>query len=133
MGSIVEVGLANAAVVAVLALVVGGLGSVCRRPALVHSLWVIVLIKLLTPPLLSVPLPHLSWGEEQVKTLEIVLVKPTDLDDLIDEANDMMTIEPALTPEPGWSWRSLLLAGWLTGSLGWLAVTLTRVGKFRRV
>ena len=32
-----------------------------RRPAIAHVLWVLVLVKLVTPPMVSVPL-HESWG-----------------------------------------------------------------------
>src|SRR5213592_4147988 len=58
---------------AALALVVG---RWCRRPALAHVLWAIVLVKLLTPPLVDVPvgwrLDVESWlgrrSEETVAT-----------------------------------------------------------------
>ena len=48
--------LKNAILVVPLALVALGVGRWSRRPALVHLLWVLVLIKLLTPPLIDVPL-----------------------------------------------------------------------------
>ncbi|MGL4549850.1 MAG: M56 family metallopeptidase, partial [Gemmataceae bacterium] len=56
---LVEVGLANAAVAAVLALLALLAGALCRRPALAHVLWLLVLIKLITPPLFRVPVPGL--------------------------------------------------------------------------
>src|SRR5713226_5624097 len=46
-----------AAALAVLAAVVG---FVFRRPALTHSLWLLVLLKLITPPLLNIRVP---WPE----------------------------------------------------------------------
>jgi len=48
--------LKNAILVVPLALVALGAGRWSRRPALAHLLWVLVLIKLLTPPLIDVPL-----------------------------------------------------------------------------
>ncbi len=45
--TIVSLAVAAAAVVA---------GAVGRRPALAHGLWVLVLIKLVTPPLMRIPL-----------------------------------------------------------------------------
>src|SRR5438477_12723774 len=41
-------------------------GRLWKKPALTHSLWLLVLLKLVTPPLLplSVPLPW-SWGEAE--------------------------------------------------------------------
>jgi len=53
----VQTALSNAAVVALLAILVWGITSLVRRPALSHALWVLVLVKLLTPPLIHVPLP----------------------------------------------------------------------------
>ncbi|MFH1267903.1 MAG: M56 family metallopeptidase [Planctomycetota bacterium] len=43
-----------------LALLVFPLTRVCRKPALSHCLWILVLVKLVTPPIVSVPLP-VSW------------------------------------------------------------------------
>ena len=40
-----------------LAVVAAGVGRICRRPALTHSLWLIVLLKLVTPPLVPLSLP----------------------------------------------------------------------------
>jgi WD40 repeat protein/beta-lactamase regulating signal transducer with metallopeptidase domain len=51
VGSLVEIGLANALFAGVLALAALLAGRYSRRPALVHALWVLVLIKLVTPPL----------------------------------------------------------------------------------
>jgi beta-lactamase regulating signal transducer with metallopeptidase domain len=54
--SLLEVGLTNAVLATVLAIAVLLIGLVIRRrPALLHALWLVVLIKLLTPPLWSVP------------------------------------------------------------------------------
>src|SRR5438552_1447607 len=41
---------------AILALLAAAIGRLCRRPALTHALWVLVLIKLLTPPLWKLPM-----------------------------------------------------------------------------
>jgi bla regulator protein BlaR1 len=49
--------LSNAAVVALLAGPVWLLARWARRPALTHALWVLLLVKLVTPPLVSVALP----------------------------------------------------------------------------
>jgi WD40 repeat protein/beta-lactamase regulating signal transducer with metallopeptidase domain len=51
MTSLVQTGLANAVVAALLAVVALAVGRYCRRPALLHSLWLLVLLKLVTPPL----------------------------------------------------------------------------------
>ena len=58
MDAILELGLLNGALVAALAVVVAGVTWVCRRPALAHALWLLVLIKLITPPLVPVEIPR---------------------------------------------------------------------------
>jgi hypothetical protein len=56
MSWFLDVALGNSLIVAVLAGLVLLFSRLYRRPALVHCLWVIVLLKLITPPLLSVSL-----------------------------------------------------------------------------
>ena len=51
---IVEWAIANSLTVAVLAPIVFLVGHVCRQPAVRHGLWVLLLIKLVTPPLFPV-------------------------------------------------------------------------------
>jgi len=61
MSALLHLGLANivmASVIAALAVVASYWG---RRPALAHGLWLLVLVKLVTPPLVSIPIPY---GEE---------------------------------------------------------------------
>jgi len=57
MESLVHAMLSNALAATALALVVAGLGRTCRRPALIHGLWLVVMIKLVTPPVVPVSLP----------------------------------------------------------------------------
>jgi beta-lactamase regulating signal transducer with metallopeptidase domain len=63
MASLLEIGLANAVCAALLALFALAVGRVCRRPALLHGLWLLVLVKLVTPPLFSLPLRVLPAEE----------------------------------------------------------------------
>src|SRR5436305_227170 len=56
METLLRIGLSNAMVAAALGIVVVGISRCCRRPALVHSLWLLVLLKLVTPPLWTVPI-----------------------------------------------------------------------------
>src|SRR6266699_7047172 len=55
-----HVAVANLAVAALLAVLATLAGRFCRRPALVHSLWLLVLLKLVTPPLLPLEVPWLE-------------------------------------------------------------------------
>ena len=57
MTALVEIVLWNAAGCAALALVAAAVSRLCRRPALAHTLWLLVLLKLVTPPLIPLSLP----------------------------------------------------------------------------
>ncbi|HZY87178.1 MAG TPA: hypothetical protein VFE78_20245, partial [Gemmataceae bacterium] len=57
MRTLLEFGLTNALAAGLLALLALAAGRYGRRPALVHSLWLLVLLKLVTPPLVRLPLP----------------------------------------------------------------------------
>ena len=52
-----EIVVSNALVVTVLALGVALLGRMWKNPAALHLLWLLVLVKFVTPPLFTVPLP----------------------------------------------------------------------------
>jgi beta-lactamase regulating signal transducer with metallopeptidase domain len=60
MDTLEQVILSNAVVATALALLATIVGLTCRRAALVHSLWIIVLIKLITPPIWQVEIFRLS-------------------------------------------------------------------------
>ena len=57
MHAVLSIGLGNALVASALAVLAGTAGRLCRRPALRHGLWLLVLLKLLTPSFLPVPVP----------------------------------------------------------------------------
>ena len=57
MRTLVEYGLANAAAATALAVVALVVGLVIRRPAVRNALWLLVLVRLLLPPIWSVPVP----------------------------------------------------------------------------
>jgi uncharacterized protein (TIGR03067 family) len=61
MDYLLEVALSNAIVVTGMAIVVYLVTRLVRNPALCHGLWLLVLVKFITPPLAFVPLPA-SWG-----------------------------------------------------------------------
>jgi beta-lactamase regulating signal transducer with metallopeptidase domain len=63
MQTLLDIGLSNALFAAVLAIAVFALTRIARTPALGHLLWALVLLKLITPPLFSVPVLRVlpSW------------------------------------------------------------------------
>jgi WD40 repeat protein/beta-lactamase regulating signal transducer with metallopeptidase domain len=72
----VEIGLANALLATLLAVVALLVGRYTRRPALIHALWLLVLIKLLTPPLIRLPLP--VWSSSSAPTANLAPLDPEE-------------------------------------------------------
>jgi WD40 repeat protein/beta-lactamase regulating signal transducer with metallopeptidase domain len=64
MSTLLAIGLANAACAAVLAIPALLASRYGRRPALAHALWLLVLVKLITPPLVRPSLPWLPVEQE---------------------------------------------------------------------
>jgi beta-lactamase regulating signal transducer with metallopeptidase domain len=118
MPDLVSVGLANAAVAAVLALLAVAAGRLARRPAVAHVLWLLVLVKLVTPPLWTVSLP---WAVASTAPPEGAVV--------------LVTAEAA---EPaGRDWGATLVAAllvvWAAGSLVWFARAAVKIARFHRL
>jgi beta-lactamase regulating signal transducer with metallopeptidase domain len=153
--------LGNAVAATVLALLASAVGLVCRRPALVHSLWVLVLIKLITPPIWHVELfqlptsPARETAETPVPPFHSVTTEDADLrecprEDWVqgDGDENLVLIREEAAP-PGaqdsapldsptsaslWNgsfWKPLLWSVWLSGTLAWLLVASIRVIRFQ--
>lgn len=119
-----------------------------RRPALAHGLWLLVLLKMATPPLLPVYLPTLDLepspvGATRTSGREDSL--PTTLDALSAEEISVLlafadeTADPPPAPaasiEPAntLSWQECLVPLWLGGALLWLGFTSWSVVRFQRL
>jgi beta-lactamase regulating signal transducer with metallopeptidase domain len=162
MNTLVELALSNllmAALLAVPAVLAGWWG---RRPALTHGLWLLVLLKLVTPPLYRVPIswpetatqaatpspvdhgPVVAIGPPQVEVMlpplaEPVAPLPMPMDDPAPvELLPAQTPEaPIAVPEPvivaTVAWTDWMLLPWLAGGLAWLLVAAWRLDRFHRL
>src|SRR3954469_20600394 len=100
MSTLLAIGLANALAAAVLALPALLIGRSRRRPALAHALWLLVLLKLVTPPLFNVNLPWLP-AEPAPEAKPVAQAEPapltpspTFLADLLIAARESETAPP---------------------------------------
>ena len=130
---VVHAMLGNAAVAAVLALLALAIGLACRSASIRHAAWVLVLLKLVTPPLFSVPLPLLpaSW-EAEPPANELSLFSASS------SGTNRPPIESA-TSEPLGGTRYRLagvadwaLAAWVVGTVAWFVWQGRRIESFRR-
>jgi beta-lactamase regulating signal transducer with metallopeptidase domain len=130
--------LGNAAVAAVLALLALGVGRVCRSAALRHVLWLLVLLKLVTPPVFSVPLAVLpaSWRTSPADPAPIATgILPSSPSPLqIQGAPARRAVRNSAWWEQDWvRWLTHgALAVWFVGAAGWLVWQGRRIVRFRR-
>lgn len=140
MDTLAEVGLWNAAGATLLALFVIAAARVPRRPALVHALWVVVLLKFVAPAIVPIPVP---WepSTDAVPSVPTPAAAgsaddsrwPTGLDLGIGERlrpcfAACVTGIAALRP-----YADCLLGIWLAGAAIWFAIAALRVLRFQRM
>lgn len=141
MHNLLDIGLSNALVATLLALVAWVGARVCRRPALAHGLWLLVFVKLLTPPLLRVPV---SWEAAAPPTPPepadaVVQAAPSPAPDreavlarlhALEQSPAEAEAAPAL---PAVDVRQGIALLWLTGSALWFAWTAAYLVRFQRL
>ena len=74
--SIIDCLVSNAVVAAILALVAAFVGHATTKPQIRHALWVLVLAKLVTPPVVQIPV---SYASSESVVLETALTPDSDV------------------------------------------------------
>jgi beta-lactamase regulating signal transducer with metallopeptidase domain len=135
--TVVDAMLGNAAVAAGLALLAVAAGYLFRSPAVRHALWVVVLLKLVTPPLFPIPLTVLpaSWAPPQAAgnpNFEIRALTQTESNPATGSGTGG---QPASAAGSGLRLADMVTAAlvvWAAGALGWFAWQGRRIVGFRR-
>jgi beta-lactamase regulating signal transducer with metallopeptidase domain len=156
--TLLNLGLANALSATVLAILVAALARLlASRPAVLHCLWFLVLLKLLTPPLFEIPLLRHDAGVSVENRLPVSLdpltaARPQESEVFVVEAlADDGPATLALTSAP-WApgeteidgaslpqvdWFSVLLPwlglAWMSGTAATLALAALRILRFHRL
>ncbi|OJW10566.1 MAG: hypothetical protein BGO49_22875 [Planctomycetales bacterium 71-10] len=146
MEDLMRVALTNALAAAALAAAVAGLSlALARRPAVVHALWILVLLKLVTPPLFEVSVGRFEVAGPAAEVAAFVPAEEADFEglewawaDSPEVVTLALAIDPAEAegPEP-WpidaatAWK-LLGGAWLAGSLATAALAGFRIVRFQR-
>src|SRR5262249_19370367 len=80
MERLFNLGLSNALAATVMAIGVAAVSRLCsNRPATLHCLWLLVLLKLVTPPLFEVPIVGSDSEPASIEPVEVSIVKPVAL------------------------------------------------------
>jgi bla regulator protein BlaR1 len=157
--TLLHFGLSNALMATALALPAALISRFCQRPALAHGLWLLVVLKLLTPPLFAVPVLWLSPPALRTTSAAATSRRSADRE-CIDSggtrsplATGSVVPEPskpvltesaasslplratapaaAVSQQPHWAWAVGL--AWGAGSVLWLASLGWRVCRFQRL
>ena len=135
---LVQTGLSNAGFSLVLALVALIVGAVTRRPHLAYALWLLVFIKLLTPPVYTIPAELLPW-HTPAAVVELALESAPAGVDYSTELTGRMAEALPVAASPG-PWRAFWAAFvpwalwiWLAGTLAAMAWSLNGIIRFNRL
>jgi beta-lactamase regulating signal transducer with metallopeptidase domain len=141
-------GLCNALLATLLALALTvARPLVRRRPALAHGLWLLVLVKLVTPALVPLPVPWPASSEPGPAAAalpQVVEPPPSHLVDaapagplapLLPAGPEAEVLLPVVQDAPaaaaGWRWQDALAGTWLAGALAWWALAGWRLRRFQ--
>lgn len=161
MDTLLQIVVGNAILACLLAVPAGIVSLFGRRPALAHGLWLLVLLKLVTPPVVHFNLPPLAALQQEPpataseptpipESLPVIRVESEALPDLEipDRDFDEPPASPAATPQaavtpplpepiaetPTGAFLTVTLLGiWAAGSVGWLGLMIVRIQRFRRL
>jgi beta-lactamase regulating signal transducer with metallopeptidase domain len=142
MDFLLTVGLGNAAVATALALLALVVDRTLRRPVLSHVCWLLVLVKLVTPPLVTLPWFWPGTAPTPVSDAERITVAPVSTEPeppperaTATEPAERLEARPVVfeSPPAEVPWQALALGAWLGGSLVWWAIAAVRVARFGRV
>jgi beta-lactamase regulating signal transducer with metallopeptidase domain len=138
--TLLRLGLVNAAIATALAILVAAAGRLLtHRPAVLHCLWLLVLLKLVTPPLWDVPLP--GWDpcvvESEAAAGPYLLEAAVEPEGAILEMSGVPEIPTGEASSGPPRWTAFLfpaLGGvWVIGSMVMVVVAGIRVSRFRRL
>lgn len=129
--AVVDAMLGNAAVAAVLALLAVGVGRAVKSPSVRHAAWLLVLLKLVTPPLVPIPLPVLpaSWNEAPQSSVVHALISPTAAIGAPAPAGAEPSLWDRYRPRGVVEWA---VVAWAAGAVAWFGWQGRRVLRFRR-
>jgi beta-lactamase regulating signal transducer with metallopeptidase domain len=146
MDLFLRAGLGNAVAATLLALAAAAVARLARRPALAHGLWLLVLLKLLTPPLWQVPVPWPEGGPPpaaaesppalpaDTTTAAAAPAAPGEPFALPEPVVPAVALPPRPAPRPAADLgKAAVCTLWLGGALAWWAVAAVRVRGFRRL
>lgn len=140
MDIVLQVGLSNAVAATLLAVVAFAVDRLFRRPALSHACWLLVVLKLVTPPLVRVPLPWTAAPRPDSPAIAVdggalaaAPAPPAALPTIQHVADGELAEFESESSADAVSGSTIALAVWLTGALLWWTIAALRIAHFGRL
>lgn len=151
LDSLFHIMLANTVVATCLAAIAAGVARLHGKPPLVYLLWLLVLVKLVTPPLVSIPLPGIpivtsnEVTEPSTRSLAPIVHSHTPRSSTVIASDEPQSYRPlpsatespmvtAQTTVPArYDWMHGVTLVWCCGTLVCVTVGLRRISRFHRL
>jgi len=145
MSWLLEIALGNIAVASLMAVGVYLLGRFWQRPAVMHTLWCLVLLRLVWLPVFAWHVPlHQPATSKPIASIESLSVNMSvDLPPM-DAGRELMAftpvtpqiqaeIEPAFENPMPFPWHRVIFLGWGAGALTLIVIAARRIARFHRI
>jgi beta-lactamase regulating signal transducer with metallopeptidase domain/Skp family chaperone for outer membrane proteins len=149
MNPLLEIGLTNAILATLLAIVAAAVSRLGARPAVIHGLWLLVLMKLVTPPLVSLPVAVLpavqelapsqalsppATGSRELPRARLPAAAPSPIGETsVPDLPVTRSLPERPASGPACNWPPVLCLVWLAGSACWFLLAAIRVIAFHRL
>lgn len=138
METLLAIGYVNAVWVCALALLAALADRLCRRPGLSHVLWMLVLLKFITPPFVHVVIPDATTtGHQQIgpdlASVPVLELTESEATQTVPAGTVPADLTPAAVEAREIPWKGLLTSVWGTGSAFMAALALSRIWSIRRL
>lgn len=138
METIFQFGISNATIACLLAIVAYSVGVYANRPKLTHLLWILVLVKLVTPPIFNLPLSLIAAPSESVAAKFVSDKDPQGatvaIVDQVHSESEMDRGDLAASEVVSASfWNTTkpwLGVAWLLGTISVLLISIARIVRF---
>jgi TonB family protein len=117
-----------------LAIIAAIVGKSLKRPAIAYLLWLLVFVKLLTPPFLMIPVHQDLWMGESAPAIDLNVSELKDINFVENrEIGSTTSLSPAAVPAAQLKGQHWLLIAWILGSMAVLMWSTRQVIRFHRL
>lgn len=129
-----QIVLNNICISLVLAIIAAVVGITLKHPTITHLLWLLVFVKLLTPPLLNISAIPTQWADEPTPSVHLNIdEQPVMQSAVFSESIGINNLPPETVPINPIQGKHLILILWALGSMAVLIWSTLQVYRFHRM